>query len=72
MLESEAHQECLEFIRTALASNDPQTACDVASVVKEVCQHGHADRAAIWRDLSPDEQEQFRSLVLVASSGSAR
>jgi hypothetical protein len=38
MLDTEAHQECLEFIRTALASNDPQTACDVASVVKEVCQ----------------------------------
>ena len=70
MLDTEAHEECLEFIRTALASSDPQTACDVASVVKEVCQHGHADRAAIWADLSPDEREQFR--LLVATSGSVR
>ncbi|MEG4589702.1 hypothetical protein QUA54_31475 [Microcoleus sp. MOSTC5] len=71
-LDPQAHQECVEFIRTALvSSDDPQTACDVASVVKEVCASGHADRAAIWADLSEVEREQFRSLLATASSCSA-
>ncbi len=72
MLDPSSHLECLEFIRSAIASSDPETAQDIAAVLREVCASGHADRNAIWADLSPDEQEQFRSLVLVASSGSAR
>lgn len=67
-----AHQECLEFIRTAIVSSDPQTARDVASVVKEVCERGYADRAEIWADLSPHEQEQFRALVVVQPANHGR
>jgi hypothetical protein len=62
-LDPQAHQECLQFIRTALTTNDPETACDVASVLKEVCSSGYADREAIWRDLVEFERQQFRSLV---------
>ena len=65
-----AHAECLQFIRAAIAQNDPQTARDVVSALADCCQRGHADRAAIWADLSPDEQEQFRALV--ATSPAAR
>jgi hypothetical protein len=70
MLDPQAHAECLEFIRAAIASSDPETACYVASVLKEVCVNGHADRNAIWADLSPGEREQFR--LLVSTSGSVR
>jgi hypothetical protein len=62
-LNLQAHTECLEFIRTAIASSDPETACYVASVLKEVCVDGHADRNAIWADLSPGEQARFKSLL---------
>ena len=57
MLDPQSHSECLQFIRTAIAQNDPQTALDVASVVKEVCDCGYADRATIWAELSEAEQE---------------
>jgi len=63
MLDPQSHSECLQFIRTPIAQNDPQTALDVASVVKEVCDCGHADRATIWAELSEAEQEQFRRMV---------
>lgn len=62
-LDPAAHDECLEFIRVALASNDREVAQDVAAILKEVCQNGHADRAAIWADLTPIEQQQFQELL---------
>ena len=58
-----AHDECLEFIRVALASKDREVAQDVAAILKEVCQNDHADRAAIWADLTPIEQQQFQELL---------
>jgi hypothetical protein len=70
MLDPRAHAECLEFIRAAIASSDPETAQDIAAVLREVCASGHADRNAIWADLSPGEREQFR--LLVSTSGSVR
>jgi hypothetical protein len=62
-LDPAAHDECLEFIRVALASNDREVAQDVAAILKEVCQNGHADRAAIWSDLTETEQQQFQELL---------
>jgi hypothetical protein len=70
MLEPQVHAECLEFIRAALADGDAELAQQVAAIVREVCVNGHASREAIWRDLSPGEREQFRSLL--AASGSVR
>ena len=63
MLDPQSHQECLEFIRAAIASGDPQTARDVASVVKEVCSSGYADRAQIWAELSESERAAFSELT---------
>jgi hypothetical protein len=62
-LDPAAHDECLEFIRVALASNDRTTALDIKNVLAEVCQNGHADRAAIWADLTETEQQQFQELL---------
>jgi hypothetical protein len=62
-LDPAAHIECLEFIRAAIASNDRQTALDIKNVLVEVCQNGYADRAAIWRDLTATEQQQFQTLL---------
>jgi len=62
-LDPATHVECLEFIRAALASNDRQTAIDIKNVVAEVCQNGYADRVAIWADLTPTEQTQYKELL---------
>ena len=60
---NEAEAECAEFIRSAIASNDRQTALDIKNVLAEVCQNGHADRATIWAALTPIEQQQFQELL---------
>jgi hypothetical protein len=57
------HNECLEFIRLAIAEADRQTAQHVAGILKEVCENGHADRTQIWADLTPIEQQQFQELL---------
>jgi hypothetical protein len=57
------HLECLEFIRAAIAKNDHEFAQQIAAILKDVCQRGHADRAAIWADLTPIEQQQFQELL---------
>lgn len=62
-LDPDTHAECLEFIRTAIASNDRQTALDIKNVLAEVCQNGYADRAAIWADLTRTEQQNFKELL---------
>ena len=55
--------ECLEFIRAAIVEADRQTAQDIKNVLAEVCNSGYADRAAIWAELTPIEQQQFQSLL---------
>jgi hypothetical protein len=62
-LDPAAHIECLEFIRAAIAEADRQTALDIKNVLAEVCDSGYADRAAIWAELTPIEQQQFQSLL---------
>jgi len=57
------HNECLEFIRLAIAEADRQTAHHVAKILKDVCDPGYADRAAIWADLTLIEQQQFQELL---------
>ena len=59
----DAHAECVEFIRSAIAEADRTTARHIAAVVTEVCENGHADRAAIWQALTPSEQNQYRELL---------
>jgi hypothetical protein len=58
-----AHAEGLEFIRVAIAENDYEFAQQVATILKDVCQRGHADRVAIWSDLTETEKEQFQELL---------
>jgi hypothetical protein len=62
-LDPATHAECLGFIRSAIAENDRQTALDIKNVLAEVCASGYADRAAIWADLTPIEQQQFQELL---------
>jgi len=57
------HNECLEFIRLAIAEADRQTAQHVAGILKEVCENGHADRTQIWAELTEIEQQQFQELL---------
>ncbi|MGB7891160.1 MAG: hypothetical protein WCF82_04440 [Microcoleus sp.] len=57
------HAECLAFVRTTLAQADRQTALDIKNVLAEVCASGYADRAQIWADLTPTEQQQFQELL---------
>ena len=62
-LDPATHAECLQFIRTTIASNDRQTALDIKNVLAEVCASGYADRAAIWATLSQAEQQSFKELL---------
>jgi hypothetical protein len=62
-LDTATHAECLEFVRSAIASNDRQTAHDIAAILKDCRQRGYVDRAAIWADLTPIEHQQFQELL---------
>jgi len=57
------HAECLQFIRTAISIADREFAHHIKKVLAEVCENGRADRAAIWADLTPIEQQQFQELL---------
>ena len=57
------HAECLQFVRSAIASADREYAHDIAAVLKDCYQRGHADRAKIWADLTQTEQQQFQELL---------
>ena len=62
-LDPATHAECLEFIRAAIASNDRQTAQQIAAILKDCCQRGYTDRTKIWADLTQTEQQQFQELL---------
>ena len=62
-LDPATHLECLEFIRAAMDEADREFAQQIAAILKDVCQRGHADRAAIWRDLTATERQQFQTLL---------
>ena len=57
------HAECLEFVRTAISIADQQTAQQIAAILKDCYQRGYVDRAGIWADLTPTEQQQFQKLL---------
>ncbi|MEG4287264.1 hypothetical protein QUB68_29585 [Microcoleus sp. A006_D1] len=62
-LDPASHPECLEFIRVAIAEADRPTAHQVAAILKDCCERGYTDRAAIWQSLTPDEQIAFTALL---------
>lgn len=62
-LDPATHAECLGFIRAAIASNDLQTAHDIAAVLKDCRERGYIDRVALWADLSQAEQQCFKQLL---------
>lgn len=62
-LDPATHLECLQYIRSAIASADRPTAQAIATVLKEVCQNGYADRKKIWADLTDTEQQNFKELL---------
>ncbi|MEG3922219.1 hypothetical protein QUA07_24335 [Microcoleus sp. T3_A4] len=57
VIDPATHAECLEFIRATIAENDREFAAQIAAVMKDVCQNGHADRTKIWDDLSDTERQ---------------
>ena len=63
LLDLATHAECLGFIRAAIAGNDRTTAQDIAGVLKDCCNRGYLDRAAIWKSLTESEQNQYRQLL---------
>ena len=62
-LDPATYNECLEFVRSTIASNDRQTAQDVAAILKDCYQRGYVDRDAIWADLTQTEQQHFKELL---------
>ena len=57
------HNECLGFVRSAIATAYRQTARDIAAVLRDCYQNGYLDRDNLWADLSQAEQNQFRELL---------
>ncbi|MBE9123246.1 hypothetical protein IQ269_21215 [Tychonema sp. LEGE 07199] len=64
----DAHAECVEFIRSAIAEADRTTARHIAAVVTEVCENGHADRAAIWQALTPSPANRISRTTRTAAN----
>lgn len=62
-LDPAAHDECLKYVRAAIAEGDPKTAREIAAMLTDNCQRGYLDRGAIWRDLTDTEQQQFKELL---------
>lgn len=71
-LDPAAHDECLEFVRIAIASNDRQTVIDIKNVLAEVCNSGYADRAAIWADLTQTEVSNSKNCYSQSPTTSPR
>lgn len=61
--DAELVNEIVAKVQEAIAKNDHEFAQLIAAILKDVCQCGHADRAAIWAALTQTEQQQFRELL---------
>jgi len=57
LIDTDTTAEGLHFVRSAIAATDHTTAHPIAAVLKEVCQNGSADRAAIWADLTYSQRQ---------------
>jgi len=57
-------------VRLAIAAADRLPAIDIQNVLTEVCQNGHADRAAIWNELTPSEQTAIRARMATKPANS--
>ena len=60
---SEEELELVEFVRSAIAENDPATAKQVQGILKEVRSSGVADKEKVWGALMASEQAAFKRLV---------
>lgn len=60
MLEPQAHAECLEFVRAAIASGNPEFVSQIATIVRDCCQRGYTNKQQILDDLTPTEQKQWK------------
>jgi hypothetical protein len=61
--DAELVNEIVTKVQEAIAKNDHEFAQLIAAILKDVCQCGHADRAAIWAALTQSEQQQFQELL---------
>ena len=60
---NEQELDLVDFIRTAIASGDSQTAQHLQGTIKTVCDTGETDREKVWAALTEAEQEIFSDLV---------
>jgi AAA domain len=60
---NEDELELVEFVRLAIAKNDPAAAKDVQGILAEVCSSGAADRSKVWGALTATEQAAFKALL---------
>lgn len=56
--------ELVDFIRSAIASEDRATAKHIQDVLRDVCDASKADRSRVWNALSTPEQESFKNLLM--------
>ncbi len=61
-IDPDTHAECLEFIRAAISASDQEFAEQIAKILKEVCQNGHAEPPG-RAELTAIELQQLQSLL---------
>lgn len=58
MLEPQTHAECLEFVRAAIASGNPEVVSQITAIVRDCDHRGYTNKQQILDDLTPTEQKQ--------------
>jgi predicted P-loop ATPase len=60
---NEQELDLVEYIREAIATGDPQTAQNLQTTIKDVCEKGEASREKVWDSLTDEERSTFTALV---------
>lgn len=60
---NEQELDLVEYIRTAIAAGDSQTAQHLQATIKDVCEKGEASREKVWNSLTDEERSTFTALV---------
>lgn len=56
-------ETCVNWVKSAIAENDPETAGHIKVVLQDICTEKPEFRSAIWENLDTEEREVFKQLT---------
>lgn len=56
-------ETCVNWVKSAIAENDPETAGHIKVVLQDICTEKPEFRSAIWENLDAEEREVFKQLT---------